>query len=103
MKRIDEEKIKSIDDLQDELDDGACILQADNQDCLIVLDYQKYQFLVDMLAGEMPSENKQIGIRVVSDQDIDLSEEEFESLKNQLVEALEANFYHKNKKKEEMN
>ena len=103
MKRISEEDVKEVVDLEDELEDGSCLVQIDGQDRLIVLDYKKYPFLVEMLENENQTADKQIGIRVVADQDIDLSEEEFEALKDQLVEALETNFYHKNKKKEEMN
>lgn len=103
MKRISEETVKTVVDLEDELEDGSCLVQIDGQDRLIVLDYKKYPFLIDMLENENQTADKQIGIRVVTDQDIDLSEEEFEALKNQLVDALETNFYHKNKKKEEMN
>ena len=110
MKKCAEETLDSVLDLNEVLEDGQCILTKDNQDELIVLDYEKYQYLLQVLAMQEDNEGaltldkvSPVGVKIVSEQDIELSDEEFDQLKEQLIEALETSFKHKEKRKEELN
>lgn len=110
MKKQAEETISSVLDLKELLENGQCVLTKNDQEDLIVLDYEKYQYLLQVL--EMQEDNANgtltlnqanpVGVKIVSDQDIELSDEEFEQLKEQLIEALETSFKHKEKRKEEL-
>ena len=104
MKKFALEDFEKVENLEDQIEeDGACILTNEGEEKFFLLDYNKYQFLEQMLddqnAGRFPAMPAEpLAIKVVTDDDLsDITEEEFEKIKDQLIDALEASLLHKNK------
>ena len=96
MRRIDIDELAKI--LKDsDIEDGLTILK-DGEDAFTVLKYDDYQELLyykdlyDMTFGDQPN------IKIMGAEDVNLSEEEFEMIKKQLNEAIDATFKPKTSK-----
>lgn len=104
MKKFALEDFEKVENLEDQIEDnGTCILTSEGEDKFILLDYRKYSFLEKMLddenAGKLPvMPSEPLAIKVVTDDDLsDITEEEFEKNKEQLIDALEASLFHKDR------
>ena len=104
MKKFALEDFEKVENLEDQIEEeGTCILTSEGEERFILLDYDKYQFLEQMLddenAGKLPRiPTEPLAIKVVTEDDLsDITEEEFEKIKEQLIDALEASLLHKNR------
>lgn len=97
MKKVKVEDLKVIDDELDTLSDGDALIVCDGKEekyaIITMSDYLDYQELIKFEAQMHPFKNGVTPeVHVLGDEDIEITYEEYESIKKQLLEALDKTF-----------
>ena len=91
MKSIDYKDFKKTLLKEDIIEDGL-VITKDGQDKFIILDLEKFEDMTMQLEERLSSFKTMPQIKVINEDDISLSPEEYEKVKKELNDAFDATF-----------
>lgn len=96
MKKIDVENINELDEMLNDIEDGDAVILSEGKEekyaIISINDYCLFQELMELDRQINPFKYGQTEIRIVNDDNIEVSYEEYENIKKQLLEALDKTF-----------
>lgn len=94
MKRIDIKEIE-LDELSTMVKKEAILVKENGLDSFLIVDANQYTELVNLVEADQNVHAEPLGVKIVTNAEIELTDEEYEKIKAQLLEALDSTFKRK--------